>query len=312
MWHQTAIRLKEQYSKVSIGNLCNLFGKTRHAYYDRIWNNKVQYENEEIVIEMLRELKRDIPGAGIPTIYLLLRQPLLSHGIKIGRDAIQELRIRYGLIERPRRRYISTTDSYHRFNKYPNIIKTLKVKAPCELWVSDITYIRVGNDFNFLSLVTDAYSRKIIGYCLYPTLAKDGPLSALKMAIQSLDYPAERLIHHSDRGIQYCCDAYVNELNTYGIEISMTEKGDPYENAIAERVNGILKQTFGLKETFFNREDALKKITKAIYLYNNVRPHTGIGLLTPTQAHQMNGEIKRRWKTKTYKAKQKSKSNERN
>lgn len=303
MWHQTAVRLREQYSKVSIGNLCNLFGKTRHAFYDRLWHYQERYDHEQIVVEILRELKRDMPGAGIPTIYSLLKQPLLSHGIKMGRDAVQDLRRKYGLIERPKRRYVFTTDSFHRFYKYPNIIRDLKVTRPGNLWVSDITYIRVRSDFNFLSLVTDAYSRKIIGYCLYPTLAKAGPLAALRMAIQTLEGQPIDLIHHSDRGIQYCCDDYVAELNTYDIAISMTENGDPYENAIAERVNGILKGTFGLKEIFDCSEDAKAAAAKAIGLYNYVRPHTSIDNLTPDQAHQLTGELKRNWKKKVYKGK---------
>jgi putative transposase len=300
MWHQTAIRLRERYSKIGIGRLCNLFGKTRHAFYDRIWHTQERYDQEQIVLEMLRELQRDMPGAGIPTLYKLLKQPLSSHGIKMGRDAIQELRRQYGLIQRPRRRYIATTDSYHRFKKYPNIIKDLVVTKPSILWVSDITYIRVGNDFNFLSLITDAYSRKIVGYCLYPTLAKAGPLTALRMAIQTLDGPPENLIHHSDRGMQYCCDEYINELETYTIGISMTENGDPYENALAERINGILKETFGLKETFTSTSEAAEITARAIDFYNNVRPHTGIDNLTPDQAHQITGEIKRQWKKKVY------------
>lgn len=250
MWHQTAVRLREQYSDVSIGAICNLFGKTRHAFYDRLWHSRERYSHEQIVVEILRELKRDMPGAGIPTIYLLIKQALLSHGIKMGRDAIQDLRRRYGLIERPRRRYVFTTNSMHRFTKYPNTIRDLKVIRPGQLWVSDITYIRVRGDFNFLSLITDVYSRKIIGFCLYPTLAREGPLRALRMAIQTLEGPPDDLTHHSDRGIQYCCDDYIAELDIYNIAISMTEDGDPYENAIAERVNGILKETFGLKETF--------------------------------------------------------------
>lgn len=220
----------------------------------------------------------------------------------MGRDAIQDLLRKYGLIERPKRHYVFTTNSLHRFNKYPNIIRDLKVTRPGHLWVSDITYIRVESDFNFLSLVTDVYSRKIIGYCLYPTLARTGPLRALRMAIQTLEGPPNSLIHHSDRGIQYCCDDYITELETYDIAISMTEDGDPYENAIAERVNGILKETFGLKETFSSSDHAQEAITRAIDFYNHVRPHTGIDNLTPAQAHQLRGELKRNWKTKVYKA----------
>lgn len=287
---------------MSVGQLCRLFGKTRHAYYDKLWFNQTRYEHEQIVLEMLLEIKRDMPGAGIPTIYEMLRQPLKTHGIKIGRDALQQLRHKHRLIEKPRRRYVYTTDSNHRFRKYPNIIKELEVTRVSQLWVADITYIRVDLDFMFLSLITDVYSRKIIGYCLYPTLAKEGPLKALKMAIQTLKGPPSELIHHSDRGIQYCCDDYVSELQLYDINISMTENGDPLENNIAERVNGILKKTFGLGIVFNCDEQASQAVDKAINVYNNFRPHTSINKLTPQKAHQLTGTIKRTWKNRQSKA----------
>lgn len=290
------MRLREQYSKVSVGHLCNLFGKTRHAFYDKLWHQRVKISHEQVVLEMLLEIQRDIPGAGIPTIYQLIRKPLQSHGIKMGRDAVQDVRRRYGLIKKPRRSYVATTDSNHRFRKYPNIIRDLKVTRASELWVCDITYIRVNKDFNFLSLVCDVYSHKVIGYCLHPTLAKEGPLTALRMAIQTLQGPPENLIHHSDRGIQYCCDEYVEELELYNIQISMTENGDPYENAIAERLNGILKKTFGLNKVFQHRREAHKAVKKAILLYNTVRPHSSIENLTPHQAHTCTGTLNKIWK----------------
>lgn len=298
MWHQTAIRLRSQYPKVGVGRLCDLFGKTRHAYYDSLWHHQQRLSEEELVIEMLLEIKRDMPGAGIPTIYRLLRQPLLSHGIKMGRDAVQALRREAGLMDKPRRKYMATTNSNHRFRKYPNIIKELRVYRPEQLWVADITYIRVAENFNFLSLVLDAYSRKIVGYCLHPTLAKEGPLSALRMAIEGLRTKSsgQSLIHHSDRGIQYCCDDYVAGLQMWGIAISMTENGDPYENALAERLNGILKKTFGLGAVFESRESAVEKVDRAVVVYNTVRPHTGIDNLVPEQAHGLNGDIARAWK----------------
>ena len=298
MWHQTAVRLRQQYSKVSVGRLCDLFGKTRHAFYDRLWAGELRLSQEDIVVEMLLALRREMPGAGIPTIYKMLHQPLQSHGIKMGRDSLQELRRRHGLIKRPRKKYVATTDSNHRFRKYPNIIRDIRLTAANRLWVTDITYIRVAGDFNFLSLLMDGYSRRILGYCLHPTLSREGPLTALRMAIATLKAPPVDLIHHSDRGIQYCCDDYIAELELYGIAISMTEKGDPYENAMAERLNGVLKQTFGLAEVFESRELALQRTKKAVDSYNNARPHTGIGNLTPEQAHELIGILPRAWKEK--------------
>lgn len=304
MWHQTAIELKGLYARLSVGRLCKLFGKTRHAFYDKLWYQQTRYEHEQIVVEMLLEIKRDMPGAGIPTIYELLRQPLKTHGIKMGRDALQELRHEYGLIEKPRRRYVHTTNSNHRFRKYPNIIRELEVIRPAQLWVADITYLRVEADFMFLSLITDAYSRKIVGYNLYPTLAKEGPLNALKMAIQTLKGPPVGLIHHSDRGIQYCCDDYVSELDLYDVSISMTENGDPYENIIAERLNGILKKTFGLDAVFSDPGIATKTVDRAVYVYNHIRPHTSINNLTPEQAHELSGTIEKMWKKRPSKSTQ--------
>lgn len=174
------------------------------------------------------------------------------------------------------------------------------------MWVSDITYIRVGDGFNFLSLVTDAYSRKIVGYCLFKTLEAQGPLLALRMAISKLSKPPEGLIHHSDRGIQYCCDEFVEELQLYCIGSSMTENGDPRENAIAERLNGILKKHFGLKETFSNSDEAIIAVDRAVRGYNDIRPHQSISMLTPAEAHEFDGKLERKWKTKTFATESKS------
>lgn len=168
------------------------------------------------------------------------------------------------------------------------------------VWVSDITYIRVNDGFHFLSLVTDAYSRKIVGYCLCNTLEARGPLSALRMAISNLSKAPEGLIHHSDRGIQYCCDEFVEELQLYCIESSMTENGDPRENAIAERLNGILKKHFGLKKTFSSPDDANVAVLRAVRGYNDIRPHQSISMLTPAKAHEHDGVLLRKWKKKMY------------
>ena len=165
--------------------------------------------------------------------------------------------------------------------------------------MSDITYISLEEKFCYLSLVTDAYSRKITGYCLYPTLKKEGTLQALQQALGSLQIkPGQPLIHHSDRGLQYCCTKYIDLLQSSKISISMTEKGDPYENAIAERVNGILKEEFGLDGEFKNFEQALAAVDYAVSTYNNLRPHASCNYLTPQAAHQLTGVIPKRWKPK--------------
>ncbi len=239
-----------------------------------------------------------MPRLGTRKLYHMLTETLQKHNIAIGRDKLFDLLADYGLLLRRRKRKrTNTTDSNHPFKRYPNLVRTLTVLRPNHLWVSDITYIGLTEGFCYLSLVTDAYSRKIVGYCLYPTLKKEGPVSALKMAQNSL--PAQReaaLIHHSDRGLQYCCGEYIDLLERKNIRISMTEKGDPYENALAERVNGILKGEFALDSEFDTLAQAMTAVEKAVNTYNQIRPHASCNYLTPEQAHQQQGQLPHRWK----------------
>lgn len=219
-----------------------------------------------------------------------------AHNFQIGRDAFFDLLAEHGLLVRKRkRRGCITTLSRHRFKKYPNIIRGFIPTCPNQLWVSDITYIHMKNGFVYLSLITDAYSRKIVGFCLSETLAAKGPLKALKMALEE-NKNIQGLKHHSDRGVQYCCDEYVKQLLDKAIKISMTENGDPLENAIAERVNGILKTEL-LEEAYQNYSDAQWAVAKAVSTYNHLRPHGSIDNLKPVQAHQMCGQIPKRWKS---------------
>ena len=220
---------------------------------------------------------------------------LSSHGFQIGRDGMFDLLSERGLlVTKRKRRGCITTLSRHRFKKYPNIIRDFIPLAPNQLWVCDITYIHLLDGFAYLSLITDAYSRKIVGFCLSRNLSAQGPLNALKMAL--VNNPNRRdLIHHSDRGVQYCCDAYVKLLEDEKARISMTENSDPLENAIAERVNGILKQEL-LEEVFQSFEAAQNDITIACSTYNHLRPHNSINNLKPAQAHRQSGELKKRWK----------------
>lgn len=212
---------------------------------------------------------------------------LSAHRFQIGRDAMFNLLAERGLLvtKRKRRGFI-TTLSKHRFKKYPNIIRDFIPVAPNQLWVSDITYIHLPASFAYLSLITDAYSSR--------DLSAQGPLMALKMALAG-NPGRTGLIHHSDRGVQYCCDAYVKLLQDKQLKISMTENGDPLENAIAERVNGILKQEL-LEEVFAGYEVAQKAIAIACSTYNHLRPHGSIDNLKPAEAHQKSGELKKRWK----------------
>jgi transposase InsO family protein len=277
-----------------------LFGRTRHAFYDRLWFLKERDESHVLVLEMVAEIRREIPRIGTGKLYQMLRNPFRSNDIKMGRDRLHTLLQDHGLTVKPKKRYTRTTNSNHWMKKYPNLIKGMKVTESEQIWVADITYILVNGDFNFLNLITDDYSKRIMGYCLYPTLEANGTLVALNMALSNRQKPNKKLIHHSDRGTQYCCFEYVNLLQMSGITISMTEKGDPYENPVAERVNGILKGDFELDQHFLTREIALINIDRTIRAYNELRPHMSCNNFTPDQAHKMIGVLEKKWKPKTY------------
>ena len=286
-----------------IGVCCSLLGYSRQAYYQyQKQQEKEAFEEELIVQEVLRHrrLQKRIGGR---KLFGMMSNFLQQHAIGIGRDAFFSVLRKYGLLVRIRRRKAITTDSNHPYRKYPNLIKEFIPIAPNQLWVSDITYIVVGNGFGYLSLITDAFSRKIVGFCLHKTLSAQGTIEALKQALKNLpdrqagNPNSKGLIHHSDRGVQYCCYEYVEILQKNHIKISMTEKGDPLENAIAERVNGILKTEL-LEEAYSSFEQAKEGIAVAISTYNHLRPHNSIGNLTPFEAHSLNRGVlpKRLWK----------------
>lgn len=286
------------YPAVAAGRLCALFGKTRQAWYVALGARQEQELAEAIVLKLVGEVRQDLPRAGVPQLMEKLRTPLRDHRIKMGRDALYELLGRHGYLLRYRRRRPYTTDSNHAYKKYPNLIRNVILTYPGQLWVSDITYLRLMQGFCYLSIVTDAYSRKIVGYQLHQTLHSEGALGALQMALKTARR-ARTLTHHSDRGVQYCCAAYVQELERQGIAISMTEQGDPYENAIAERINGILKGEFLLGRTFGSFAEAQEAVRWAVDKYNHVRPHSSCGYLTPAAAHETSGPLRNHWRRKT-------------
>ena len=256
--------------------------------------------HEGIVLSEVKELRRQMPRIGTRKLHYMLADRLQKHQISIGRNKLFDLLEDNGMLVRNRKRKsIRTTDSNHSFKKHPNLISELEIIRPNQVWVSDITYISLGDKFCYLNLITDAYSRKIVGYCLHPTLQVEGSLKALRMAIDALGgRPEKQLIHHSDRGGQYCCGEYIALLGSYFIAISMTEKGSPYENAIAERVNGILKNEFNLNWNTNDFKQAEKEVIRAIGIYNNDRIHMSCNMLTPQKAHQMEGSLPSKWKRK--------------
>lgn len=230
---------------------------------------------------------------------ILLQPKIQEHGIKVGRDQLFELLRYHGMLLRRRTRKVSTTNSHHWLRKYPNLIKDLTPIQADQLWVSDITYIRTLRGFAYLSLITDAYSRMIIGHCLYPTLETEGCLIALQAALKSRNSTNKPgLIHHSDKGVQYCCSRYVELLENEEIAISMAN--NPYENAIAERINSTIKNEFDFGRVYKDFEEAKQDIDKIVNIYNSKRPHASINYLTPAAAHGEQGELKRRWKSYPY------------
>ena len=297
--------IKESHANVGFGPLCMLFGKSRYAFYKKDKNRQRWLNEDQTVLEMVAILRRELPRIGTSKLYHMLKKPLQDHHIKMGRDTLHRLLCGNGLAIRPKRRYVVTTDSRHWMKKYPNLVKDLVVSESEQEWVSDITYIQVGDGFDFLSLITDAYSKQIMGFCLHPTLHAQGSINALKMALGQKTKHDIRHIHHSDRGTQYCCNDYVTILQAAGIEISMTENGDPYENAIAERVNGILKYEFNLNREFVDHNQALEAVQRSIRAYNQLRPHMSCNYLTPVQAHPLKGVLEKKWKPKQrYKVKE--------
>ena len=283
------------YPQFSLRFICGLFGKTRQGWHQWQERKEDQSLSDIIILKLVKEIRQSLPRIGTRKLLHMLQGKLQEHHIQIGRDKLYDLLGHHGLLLRYRRRKPYTTDSNHPYRKYPNLIRELLLTQSSQLWVSDITYLRLAHGFCYLSIVTDAYSRKIIGYQVHPTLAAEGAIGALTMAVRECK-PGKTLIHHSDRGIQYCCGDYVKMLEHCNISISMTEKGDPYENAIAERVNGILKGEFFLEKTFATLEHAREEVLNAVDAYNHQRPHASCDYLTPALAHEQSGILRKRWK----------------
>jgi len=227
-----------------------------------------------------------MPRIGGKKLYWMVKQDISQMGIRLGRDKFFDLLRANGLLVERKQRYARTTDSYHRFHVHKNLLKERVIRRPNQAVVSDITYLRVrGRKFVYLFLNTDAYSRKIVGWDLSESLAIEGAIKALKMTLKQCPDP-NGLIHHSDRGIQYCSKEYVKILKKKKALISMTEQNHCYENSMAERVNGILKDEFMLDVEFSSHDQALKAVKQAISIYNSHRPHMALNLSTPQQIHQ--------------------------
>lgn len=292
--------MKQYYPVTGLEKLCGLFGKTRQAFYDQSWRSSNDELQEALIIDKVKTIRQSIKGIGGLQLHNMFKEELQEHNIPIGRDRFYALLRNHNLLIKRRKRYTVTTNSNHPYYKWPDLTGNIVVTGTEQLWVSDITYLRIENSFVYLSLITDAYSRKIMGYHVSQHLKAQGCIIALNKAIAGLssEKGKRKLIHHSDRGIQYCCAPYVTILQNSNIGISMTQTGSPYDNAIAERVNGILKHHLGLNQVFKNYATSVTAVCKAIDTYNCLRPHMSISNLTPEQAHVSKQLLIKKWKAK--------------
>lgn len=282
--------------------MCAVFGVSKQAYYVQLNNNSKKCFQEKIVVDLvLKERQIWKKGSG-RNLHKCLEKEFEKHHFSIGRDKFFTILRNNGLLIKHRNNKARTTQSYHFFNKYDNLVPYNYIcKRADEVWVSDITFIWLQKEryFCYLSLITDMYSRKIIGYCVHQDLSVNGCVIALKMALKQRANKSLALIHHSDRGVQYCCNTYVKLLQKNKVQISMTQTGDPKENAIAERVNKTIKGEFTTEQqiNFKDIETAKTEVEIYINYYNNKRPHRSVEMLTPNEAHKLNGELKRNWKS---------------
>ena len=268
----------------------------RQVYYRSVKRAKHKQKVATQVVTMVKNIRMQMPRIGTRKLYYLLQDQLKTLGV--GRDRLFAIMKANHLQIIPKRQYQITTNSHHRFKKHKNLIEEMKIERPDQVWVSDITYIGSRAKPMYLSLVTDAYSKKIVGYNISTSLNASGAISALGMAIKERKSPNKELIHHSDRGLQYCSDQYQTILKQNDIKCSMTESYDPYQNAIAERINGILKQEFIMGISTDDQILMGRLIKESINIYNNQRPHWSCHMKTPKQMHVQN-----KIQIKTYKKK---------
>jgi transposase InsO family protein len=264
--------------------LCNFFGFSRQAYYKQLREKLESSSREQLVVDLVHRSRRRNKKLGVRKIYNKFGPEIHKINAWLGRDKLFSLLRRRGLLIKRRRKYAVTTNSNHRFRKYSNEIQNFTAVRPHQAWVGDMTFIRTKQGFTHLFLLTDVYSRKIVGWHLTKSPDVESAGKAARMAIRQC--PDTRgLIHHSDRGFQYCSPRYVKILQSQKIVISMGEIGNCYENAMAERVNGILKDEYGLDATFKDMSEALRATKESIKDYNEERPHWGLKLKIPSEVH---------------------------
>jgi putative transposase len=272
---------------VTVSAVCHKVGITRQNYYARRKHRQRRAVDGELVAQWVKEERQLQPRLGARKLHVMIKQRLAEAGVKLGRDRLLEvLRERQMLLEARPAEYPRTTNSYHCLPVFRNQIKDLAVSRPNQVWVGDLTYLRTEAGFLYLALLTDKSSRKIVGYHCGDTLETVGCIGALEMALAGLPKGVQP-IHHSDRGTQYCCHEYVNRLVDRGLSISMTESNHCAENALAERMNGILKSEYALDQEFKSKESARLAVDQAVSLYNRRRPHTSLGYRVPEEVHSL-------------------------
>jgi transposase InsO family protein len=272
--------------------LYQVFGLTKQGYYQRIKRSEKQIEKGIQVLDLVCEKRKMHARAGTRKLVVYLRKELDSAGIKIGRDALNTLLRQNNLLVPKTKRFYVTTDSNHFFYKSPNFLKYTKITHAEQAVVCDITYLKADRIHAYLSLVTDPYSKKIMGYCVDDNMRVDLVKRALKMAKKNMIFSHESVIHHSDRGIQYCCPDYSVFAEKMGFKLSTTQQYDPYENAVAERINETLKYEYGLNKQAPNLKILKKMVKQAVDIYNTERVHWSLGLRTPEEVHRSYNSLK--------------------
>lgn len=258
-------------------------GYARSSFYKKTISCQEKRENNDHLLYHVRQIRKEQPMLGVRKLHHILSHSRKMKTSLIGRDRLFALLRAHDMLIKRKVKYVITTDSNHPYKVHKNLILEKKIDRPNLVWVSDITYVKLSSGSNvFVSLVTDHYSRKIVGYNVSDSLRLEGSLKAIKKALKS----GRPRIHHSDRGSQYCSYAYTGELKKYQVEISMTENGNCYENAIAERINGILKQEYNLSATFRDINQVKKTLDQAVRIYNTKRPHWSLGLKVPEEVHR--------------------------
>ena len=265
-----------------------MFGKSRQGYYKQVNHIEKTALDEQVVLSAVMKIRTRAQTKrwGVRKLKDMVNQELKCINIEVGRDRLFDLLRANNMLVRKRKRKYFTTDSHHWLRKYDNLIVNKKLTAPNQLWVSDITYVKINKDeVVYLYLITDAYSQKIVGWHVSLDLKANSAITALKMAIKDNKDKIQELTHHSDRGVQYCSAKYVQLLENNHIQISMTNPGSPQENAIAERINGILKEEWLYDLDLIDHIKAQKKIKKIIEIYNTYRPHNSLKNKTPDDIH---------------------------